>query len=279
MPSIAVKSADRELTLGYESFGAGNGDWIVLIRGLGTQLIEWSPTLIEGLTAAGLRVLVFDNRDAGLSDKIDADYRVEDMAADIAGLMDALNIPRAHIFGVSMGGMIAQLFAHAYPERTITLFSVMSSSGNPGLPRAKPEVSAWLSIDADSREEYIRLDAESRVVFGSPGYPESEADRIEMSTRTYDRSFVPEGTARQMRAIMASMDRVKKLAAIQVPTLVIHGEEDALLPLPHGEDTAQRIPGARFTAVAGMGHNIPHALAPLIVDLVTAFVADVSAGH
>jgi len=273
LSSIVVNSTDRELALCYESFGVGSGDWIILIRGLGTQLIEWSPQLIEGLVAAGLRVLVFDNRDAGLSDKIEADYRVEDMAADIAGLMDALHIMRAHIFGISLGGMIAQLFAYAYPERTMTLCSVMSSSGNPELPRAKPEVSAWLSIDADSREEYIRQDAESRVVFGSPGYPESEAERIEMSTRTYDRSFVPEGTARQMRAIMASMDRTQKLEAIQVPTLVIHGEEDAMLPLPHGEDTAQRIPGARFRALAGMGHNIPHSLAPQIVEMVTDFIA------
>ena len=272
MPQAAIQSSDGGLQIEYEQHGSNTGEWIVLIRGLGTQMIEWSPVFIQALIGAGLRVLTFDNRDAGLSEKMKADYDVTDMASDVIGLMDTLHIPSAHIFGVSMGGMIAQLAAHAYPERVDTLFSVMSSSGAEGLPKASPEVWEWMSIDADTREDYIQLDAHSRVVFGSPGYPESEAHRVKLSTQAYDRCFSPEGVARQMRAITANRNRVAKLQVISVPTLVIHGADDALLPPAHGEDTARHIPGAGYELVQGMGHNIPDALAPVIADQVVTFI-------
>ncbi len=272
MPRTIVTSTDRKLGIEHETHGAGDGDWIVLIRGLGTQMIEWSSVLIDGLVDSGLRVLVFDNRDVGLSDKVEDDYRAEDMAADVIGLMDALHIERAHIFGISMGGMIAQLVAHGYSDRVLTLITVMSSSGAAGLPRAKPEVAAWMSIEADGREDYIAQDAESRVVFGSPGYPEPLEDRIAMSTKTYDRCFYPEGVARQMRAISSNRDRAEKLREIRVPALVVHGEDDALLPPEHGKDTAERIEGSTLVLVKGMGHNIPDALAPEITTTVLRFL-------
>ncbi len=274
MPQAAIQSSDGGLQIEYEQHGSNTGEWIVLIRGLGTQMIEWSPVFIQALIDAGLRVLTFDNRDAGLSEKMKADYDVTDMASDVIGLMDTLHIPSAHIFGVSMGRHDCPTRGPRYPERVDTLFSVMSSSGAEGLPKASPEVWEWMSIDADTREDYIRLDAQSRVVFGSPGYPESEAHRVKLATQAYDRCFFPEGVARQMRAITANRNRVAKLQAISVPTLVIHGADDALLPPAHGADTARHIAGAGYELVPGMGHNIPDALAPVIAERVIDFVGE-----
>ena len=273
MPGVSITSNRQQLEIEYEVHGRGSNPWIVLVRGLGTQMIEWSPVLIDGLVHAGLQVLMFDNRDVGKSSKMIDDYSADDMAADIAGLMDVLGIECAHIFGVSMGGIIAQIFAHDYPEKVLCLFSVMSSSGDPGLPKAKPAVWAWLTFSAENREDYIALDAESRVVFGSPAYPESEAQRIAMSTATYDRCFYPEGSARQMRAVVASGNRVEQLKAINVPTMVIHGADDVLLLPAHGEDTAKHIPNAKLLVLPGMGHNIPATLAPQIVELVADFIS------
>ncbi|MEZ5557266.1 MAG: alpha/beta hydrolase [Pseudomonadales bacterium] len=245
--------------------------WIVLIRGLGTQMIEWSEALLEGLAEAGFRVLIFDNRDVGLSSKLEADYRLEDMAADVVGLFDALGIDRAHVFGISLGGMVAQLVAHGYPERVRCLFSVMSSSGNPDLPQAAPEIRARLTQTAADRAAIIALNAENRAVFGSPGYPEDLSERVAAATAAYDRCYCPEGVARQMRAVLADGSRIERLAAIRVPTLVIHGADDPLIPPAAGEDCARAIPEAQLALVPGMGHNIPDALAPRIVELIRDF--------
>jgi pimeloyl-ACP methyl ester carboxylesterase len=246
--------------------------WIVLIRGLGTQLIEWSPVLLEGLTAAGLRVLTFDNRDVGLSGKATDDYRLADMAADTVGLLDALGIDRAHLFGISLGGMVAQLMACHYPQRVGCLFSVMSSSGDPSLPQAAPEIRARMLAGAHDREAIVRLNAENRAVFGSPDYPEPESLRLQAAAAAYDRCYHPAGVARQFKAAMSDGSRVERLERITAPTLVIHGVDDPLIPMAAGEDTARHVPGAELLLIPGMGHNIPDGLAPRLVAAVTGFI-------
>ena len=246
---------------------------IVLIRGLGTQLIEWSPVLIESLVAGGLTVVIFDNRDVGLSSRLDHDYALADMADDVVALMGALGEERFHVFGISLGGMIAQLVAVQHPEAVLCLFSVMSHSGNPELPRPSKAVWDRMMLTADTREALIELDVENRVVWGSPGYPESEALRRAMSEAVYDRSHYPEGVARQMLAAREDGSRVERLATITSPTMVIHGADDPLVLPAGGEDTARSIPGAALVVVPGMGHNIPHGLAPVIAGHVLDFIA------
>jgi pimeloyl-ACP methyl ester carboxylesterase len=263
------------ISLCYESHGDRSSPTIVLIRGLGTQLIEWPNALIDGFVRNGLRVVVFDNRDAGLSSEMpDAKpgYRVEDMAADVVGLVDHLGVQRAHIFGISMGGMIAQHVALRHAARVRSLISVMSGTGNPDLPQPSPEMRARLVENADSPEALIELNAKNRAVFGSPGYPESLDERMVAARRAHTRSFRPAGVARQMRAVIADGSRVDRLRSVNVPTLVIHGADDPLIPVAAGRDTAAAIPGARLEIIEGMGHNIPEALAPRIVDIVTAFL-------
>jgi pimeloyl-ACP methyl ester carboxylesterase len=245
---------------------------IVLIRGLGTQLIEWSPVLIEELVAGGLKVVIFDNRDVGLSSKLDHDYALSDMADDVIALMQALGDERFHVFGISMGGMIAQLVAVRHPDAVLSLFSVMSSTGNPDLPRPSQAVWDRMMMTASTREGLIELDLENRVVWGSPGYPETEAERRAMSEAVYDRCHYPEGVARQMLAAREDGSRVERLGTITAPTLVIHGAEDPLVLPAGGEDTARSIPGAELVIVPGMGHNIPHALAPVIAEHVLTFI-------
>lgn len=261
----------------YETHGRTGDPAIVLIRGLGTQLIEWPPALIDSLVAEGLLVVTFDNRDAGLSSQIvDIDsvpaYRLEDMAGDVVGLLDHLRIERAHILGISMGGMIAQHVAFSHGGRMRSLISVMSSSGDPGLPRPAPEVFARLGATADGPDAIIALTAENKVAFGSPGYPESLTVRMDGARRAYERSYRPEGVRRQMQAVIADGSRVARLRAIAVPTLVIHGADDPLVPLAAGQSTAASIPGSQLVVIQGMGHNIPGALVPEFVSHVIAFV-------
>jgi pimeloyl-ACP methyl ester carboxylesterase len=246
---------------------------IVLIRGLGTQMIEWSPRLLELLVAGGLQVVIFDNRDVGASSKLTQDYSIEDMAADVIAIIDALAFDRVHVFGISLGGMIAQLVAVKFPERVRCLFSVMSSSGARDLPVAAPEVREKMMKRAAGRAAIIALDASNRELFGSPGYPESETHRLAMAARVYERCYYPEGVARQMEAAMKDGSRVERLQQIRVPTLVIHGADDPLLLPACGEDTAQHIPGAEFQLVPGMGHNIPDGLAENLSKRVLDFIA------
>lgn len=267
----------NDVTLCYDVHGRRGDPAIVLIRGLGTQLIEWPPALVTGLVTAGLEVVVFDNRDAGLSSEMKpiagtAPYRLEDMANDVVGLLDRLQVERAHILGISMGGMIAQHVAFAHPQRTRSLISVMSSTGNPDLPVPSPEMRARLVEAAATPEALIALNAANRVAFGSPAYPESLDERMTAARAAYERSYRPDGVARQMRAVIADGSRVDRLRRLSVPTLVIHGADDPLIPVAAGRDTAAAIEGARLEIIAGMGHNIPTALAPRIVEIVVAFV-------
>ena len=262
-----------ELQFAYTSHGNERDPAIVLIRGLGTQLIDWRPAFIAALGERGLRVIAFDNRDAGASSKLSESYVLDDMASDVVGILDALSISAAHVFGISLGGMIAQLVAVNFPERVNCLFSVMSSSGAPGLPAAAPEVREKMLEKASGREAIIALDASNRELFGSPGYPEPYKDRLAMATRAYDRCYCPEGVARQMEAAISDGSRVDRLKRITAPTLVIHGADDNLLLPECGEDTARHIPGAELKLIPGMGHNIPDSLAPEMVGLVTSFIS------
>lgn len=265
--------------LAFVQSGPADGPALLLIRGLGTQMIEWPGALVDALAERGYRVVMFDNRDCGLSsgfeDRDPADgpaYGLTDMAADCVGLLDHLGIAHAHVFGISMGGMIAQTLAIEHPGRLRTLISVMSSTGNPDLPRPAPEVMKALLTPAPADPEAaIRQTAADRALFGSPGYPEPEARRLAAARRAHDRAFRPAGVARQYQAILADGSRVERLAAVRVPTLVIHGADDPLVPPAAGEDTARAIPGARLELIPGMGHNIPAGLVPRFVDLIDGF--------
>jgi pimeloyl-ACP methyl ester carboxylesterase len=278
----------------YETLGAKSDPAILLIMGLGAQLTLWSDAFCEGLAAKGFYVVRFDNRDCGLSTdfdswgqadlpaaimklmtgkKIEAPYLVGDMAADTVGLVEALGLERAHMIGASMGGMIAQVAAAKYPARTRSLVSIMSTSSRPGLPQGKPEaIKATLERPATSdRETMVRHYMMLRRTIGSPAYPESDAEMRRLVERNIDRRYYPAGVGRQYLAILASGDRVELLKTVKVPTLVIHGADDPLLPQEGGRDVAALVPGAQLEIYPGMGHDLPTALTPRLVDRIATF--------
>ena len=253
---------------------------VLLVMGLGMQLTAWPPEMVAALEAAGFRVVCFDNRDVGLSTAFDArgkpnllwaslkykfglvptaPYSLEDMAADALGVLDGLQIPQAHVVGVSMGGMIAQRIALAAPQRVLSLTSIMSTSGARGLPQAAPRVmQAMLSRPSGtSVEAVVAHSVRLFQTIGSPGYPTPEAELHSRVLASVQRSLRPAGTLRQMMAIVADVGRALLLGRITSPTLVIHGKADPLVPFACGEDTARRIPGARLVAIEGMGHDLP----------------------
>lgn len=259
---------------------------VLLIMGLGMQLTSWPPALVDGLLHAGYRVVRFDNRDIGLSSHLDhldkprvavavvkrrmglpvhAPYTLSDMARDSVGVLDALNIRKAHVVGVSMGGMIAQWVALAAPQRCLSLTSIMSTSGARGLPEPKAHVvRALLGRPAGPGQQaivdhYVKL---FRVI-GSPGYPQDDAQMRARILAGLQRNHHPVGTVRQLLAVAADTGhRAPQLARITAPTLVMHGKDDPLVPYPCGLDTARRIPGARMVGIGGMGHDLP----PGVVD-------------
>jgi pimeloyl-ACP methyl ester carboxylesterase len=288
-----MKIEANGLAIEVEQHGSPDHPAVLLTMGLGMQLVAWPPTVIQPLVNAGYRVITFDNRDIGLSQHFDhmgkpnlvwaalkkklglniqALYSLQDMARDAVGVLDALQIDKAHIVGASMGGMISQHVAALFPERVLTLTSIMSSSGAPGLPDAKTSVvRALLSRPKSHRVEdvvahYVKLFG----VIGSPAFPVEPQllrDRIRLGI---ERSYHPEGTMRQMLAIAADSRRHLALARIQAPTLVLHGLADVLVPPAHGRDTAHRVAGARFVGIDGMGHDFaPGAVEQWIDQLIT----------
>ena len=283
-----MKAKANGIEIEYESYGDAAAPAVLLIMGLGAQLTRWPMPFVEALVARGYRVIRYDNRDIGLSTKLDdapvpgiagllvarffrytpkVPYLIEDMAADAAGLLDALGIERAHIMGASMGGMIAQMFAAAYPERTLSLMSIMSSTGNPALPAASRAAMAVLTRRPKTRDfdTIVAFGVRAEQTIGSPGFPvDAETIRANV-TRDMTRSISPAGFARQMAAIVASGDRRKTLATITAPTLVLHGVDDPLVPIAAGRDTAATIPGATMVEVPGMGHNLPDPLIPVVL--------------
>ena len=253
---------------------------VLLIMGLGMQLVAWPPQMVEELVDAGYRVIRFDNRDIGLSTHLDflgkpnllwsslkyklglrvtPPYTVSDMAADALGVLDGLGIKRAHVVGVSMGGMIAQRVAIAAPERVLSLTSIMSTSGARGLPQPDPKIMRTLlsrpknnSTDAVVNH-YVKL---FRAI-GSPAYPTPEPEMRERILLGVQRSSYPVGTLRQMMAIVSDITRAAQLDRIKSPTLVLHGSADPLVPVAGGQDTARRIAGAKLVVIEGMGHDLP----------------------
>ena len=278
------------ITIEYETFGDPGTPPVLLIMGLGGQLTAWDPDFCRQLAGRGFFVVRYDNRDVGLSTWFDdageanigglldgtytAPYAVTDMAADAARLLDALGIATAHIVGVSMGGMIAQTFALDYPERTRTLVSIMSTTGDTAVGQPHPEALATLMVvPATTREEAIEQGVKGWRVIGSPGFPFDE-DRIRRAAaEAYDRGFHPAGTARQLAAVITQPDRTAALGRLDVPTLVIHGEADVLVDPSGGRSTAAAIPGATLTLVPGMGHDLPPQRDRALIDELTAHFA------
>ena len=276
------------ITIEYEEMGPPDAPVILLIMGLGMQLIAWPEPFCEGLAARGFRIVRFDNRDAGLSTRMPSvgslastammaraflrlpvrpPYTLDDMARDTVGLMDALGIGQAHIVGASMGGMIAQIVAIEHPERVKSLTSIMSTTGHRALPGPKGKVRRAL-LRPRPRDKAMAVDRYMEMfrLIGGGDYPPTEAELRARVERAVRRSYRPDGFGRQLIAIQAAPSRVRKLRGVRAPTLVLHGSHDPLVPLAGGEDTAANIPGARLRVVPGMGHFLPQALIPLLVD-------------
>jgi pimeloyl-ACP methyl ester carboxylesterase len=290
-----VKVQANGLAFEVEESGPRNGTPVLLVMGLGMQLIAWPAEFVAALADAGYRVLRFDNRDIGLSQHLDhlgtpnvlweslkvrlgltvrAPYRLQDMAVDGIALLDALRIDQAHVVGASMGGMVAQRMALAAPRRVRTLTSIMSSSGARRLPGPTPKVQRALLGRPRGHGEAAIVDHAVRLfqLIGSPGYPLSEPELRERVLAALRRNYHPAGSVRQLVAIVADAARAHELSRITVPTLVLHGEDDPLVPLACGQDTAKRIPGARLVTVPGMGHDLPpgvveRLLPPLLAHL------------
>lgn len=273
------------IAIEVEDTGEPHRPAVLLVMGLGMQLIAWPAAFVAALQEAGFRVIRFDNRDAGLSQsfshlgvpnlmlaslrhrlglRVNAPYSLHDMAADTLGVLDALDVPSAHLVGVSMGGMIAQRVALAAPQRVLSLTSIMSSSGARYLPGPKPHVLRALFSRPHGRTEDAIVDHTMKLlhVIASPAFPSDEEatrERVRLATR---RAFNPTGTMRQMTAVAADIHRADELPRIEAPTLVMHGRDDPLVPFACGHDTARRIRGAQMVAIPGMGHDLP----PGVVD-------------
>ena len=281
------------LTLEYDVHG--DGDPLLLVMGLGAQLIAWPMELIDALLDRGFHVIRYDNRDVGLSTKFDAvgggadvgaqflaamqgqpveaPYLLTDMAADGIGLLDHLSIDSAHIVGASMGGMIVQTMAIGHPTRVRTLTSIMSTTGDADVGQPTPEaIQALLSPVATTRDEAIERSVETSKIIGGPEHFD-EANARKRAEEAYDRCFNPQGTARQLLGILASGSRAEGLAKLDVPSLVIHGEVDPLVTLSGGQRTAELIPGAELLVLEEMGHDLPLPLLPQVVDAITTLAA------
>jgi pimeloyl-ACP methyl ester carboxylesterase len=274
------------LDIVYETIGDPSDPPLLLVMGLGMQLIHWDIELCERFAERGFQVIRFDNRDAGLSTRVRAPvpnvmrlmaglpaqvpYLLSDMAADAFGLLDHLGIERAHVAGTSMGGMIAQQMAIEAPERVLSLASMLSTTGDRFVGTPKLRVWSVLTRRApNDRDAYIEYFTRVFRMIGSPAYRADEERLRELAAATYDRCHHhPAGTARQLGAVLASGSRTAALRELRVPTVVIHGEADPLLPVRGGRATAKAIPGAELITIPGMGHDLPKELWPTFVDAI-----------
>jgi pimeloyl-ACP methyl ester carboxylesterase len=276
MPAIDANGVQIE----YETFGNNDAPAILLVMGLGMQLTAWPDDFCSDLANSGYRVIRFDNRDIGLSTKFSHKgvpnlpwafiktrlglslrpaYTLGDMAKDSIGLMDGLGIAKAHVIGASMGGMISQIIAAKYPDRVLSLTSIMSSSGARNLPGPTKEAGKALMArpkDPKDMASVLENSVNTFRVIGSPGFPTPEAELRERFAKNLKRSYNPAGVARQLLAIVANGDRSSLLRSIKVPALVLHGDVDPLVPLACGQDTAAKIPGAKINIIKGMGHDM-----------------------
>ena len=286
MPRAAVNGIELE----YDTFGERSAPPLILVMGLGAQMILWEDEFCADLAASGFFVVRFDNRDIGLSTQLDdlgvpnvfeamtaamagqpvhAPYSLDEMADDTVALMTALAIDKAHVVGASMGGMIAQTVAIRHPDRLLSLTSIMSTTGDPALPPATPEaMRVLLTPPPGDREGNVARALEAWKVIGSPGYPFDEPRMRDLFGRAFDRGYNPAGVARQMAAIMKSGNRTSALASVTVPTLVIHGADDPLVRIEGGRATANAVPGAELLVIEGMGHDFPRGTwAPIIAAI------------
>jgi len=287
MPRLAANSIE----LHYESFGAASAPAVLLIMGLGAQLTRWNSELCVLLVERGFRVIRFDNRDCGRSTFCDGlplpdigaalrggllsalPYTLDTMAADSVGLLDVLKIDRAHLVGASMGAAIAQTIAARYPQRTRSLTSIMSTSGNPLLPPPTPAAAMALfaPLPASRERASIVADAITRhLAVASPDYPTPLADLQRMFGEEFDHGFYPQGVARQLVALLASGDLRPLLKTIACPSVVVHGRDDPLIQLACGEDVANTIPNSQMRVIEGMGHDFPVALSGAFADAICA---------
>jgi pimeloyl-ACP methyl ester carboxylesterase len=291
MSVAMIRSAGPSgIDVAYERFGDLEAPPVLLVMGLGTQMLGWHQEFCAQLVGRGLQVIRFDNRDVGLSthfsaapapdvmaalsgDPSSASYTLSDMAADSVGLLDALSLDSAHIVGASMGGMIAQTIAIEHPNRIRSLTSIMSTTGNSAVGQASQQaIGALLSPPALDRQEAVDRTVSIFRIIGSPGFDLDEAELREQAGLSYDRADDPLGVARQLLAIIASGDRTERLRSISVPTLVIHGAGDPLVDVSGGRATAAAVPGAELDVIEGMGHDLPRALWPEITERIAALV-------
>ena len=286
-----AKAKANGIQIEYETFGDSNSPPLLLIRGLGTQMTDWEEDFCNQFVEKGFFVIRFDNRDVGLSQKfeecgvpdimaaltalmqgqeIQTPYRLEDMADDAVGLLDTLGIKKAHILGISMGSAITQIIGYRHPSRVLSLIPIMGTTGNPELPPAKPEAMKLLLTPApEEREANIEhYQKTQKVIWGNLPYDEEDINK--RAAISYDRANYPQGVARQLVATIANGNRKPRLASITAPALVIHGAQDPLIPMEGGKDTAKAIPGADLLIIEGMGHCLPRAAWPQIVEAIAA---------
>ncbi|HVA44686.1 MAG TPA: alpha/beta hydrolase [Acidimicrobiales bacterium] len=283
------------MELEYDTFGGSGDPAMLLVMGLGAQMIAWDEDLCRLLADAGFFVIRYDNRDVGLSTKFEeagvpdlaaaltaamsgqpvaSAYTLGDMADDGIGLLATLGIERAHIVGASMGGMIVQAMAIRHPDQVLSLCSIMSTTGNREVGQPDPEAMALLmSSPPANREEAIEVGVKSAQVIGSPGFPFEEEKVRARAAAAYDRMNYPAGMARQLVAIVTTEDRTPALRQLDVPTLVVHGDADPLVTPSGGRATADAIPGAELLVIPGAGHDLPTDCWPKLVEAIVANAA------
>lgn len=281
----------NQIEIAYEISGSGTAGHVVLIRGQGTQLIHWPETFIEAFSDQGYKSIRFDNRDTGLSQKFDQvsgtelaslkqsvaegkaikpPYTMDDMVLDVVALMDGLNIDKAHIVGISMGGFIAQLMAAEFPERTFSMTSIMSASGD-----IDPALIDTLWLVPRSRDQFIQEWVEYIQCFGSKKYFEGDDYSRRTAADAFDRCYSPDGANRQLLAIFSMKNTREIVKTVAVPTLVVHGTDDLLIPPAKGQETADLIQGSKFHLVDGMGHDIPPKLGRPLAEIVIEYLESV----
>jgi len=262
----------------YETFGDDRPETVILINGLGSQMTRWPVAFCEKLVARGYRAIRLDNRDAGLSTWLDGQsYSISDMANDVIAVMDAAGVKKAHVAGVSMGGMITQTVAIEHPDRVASITSIMSATGAAGTMDSTPEAAAVLNVPPPDPkadfEVFVAHGMKNARVIGSPAYPWDEAALRERAISEYRRAFNPAGVGRQMAAIRADGDRTERLKKLNVPAVVLHGAADPLLKPYGGEQTAKAIPGAELRIIEGMGHDLPPGLYDIVIDAIVTAAA------
>jgi pimeloyl-ACP methyl ester carboxylesterase len=288
MPTIRA----NDIELYYEDNGLADAPVILLVMGLGAQMIAWPDDFIQGLVGKGHRVIHYDNRDVGMSQRMEraqtpnlvwtmlkarlglpvsVPYTLSDMAMDGIGLLDALGIHKAHVVGASMGGMIVQLMAANHRERLLSMTSIMSSSGAPGLPGARADIQRRFMVKRPSdanRDDAVAFGADLVQSFSFPDPARPDDAHAEMAAKAFDRGYYPVGTRRQLLAIIADGSRVERIKTITTPTLVVHGGADPLVPKEGSEDIARHIPGARLEIIDEMAHDLPPSQVGRMVDLI-----------